>query len=78
MSKRRRLVAPFTLRGLEFPVGCDKPQASQGAKPYERFERPDPNDLWQIDFKGEFRMTSGQCYYSVGRPSGCGLVAGRN
>jgi transposase InsO family protein len=25
-----------------------------------RFERPEPNDLWQMDFKGEFRLSNGQ------------------
>jgi transposase InsO family protein len=32
-------------------------------KALRRFERPEPNDLWQMDFKGEFRMTNGRwCY----------------
>ena len=26
------------------------------------FERPNPNDLWQIDFKGRFRIAEGHCY----------------
>lgn len=30
-----------------------------GAKPFIRFERPLPNDLWQIDFKGHFPTQSG-------------------
>ena len=25
-------------------------------KPYRRFEYPDPNDLWQMDFKGHFSL----------------------
>jgi transposase InsO family protein len=27
-----------------------------------RFEKPNPNDLWQIDFKGRFRVAEGHCY----------------
>lgn len=31
--------------------------------PYQRFERSVPNELWQMDFKGEFKMTNGRyCY----------------
>lgn len=28
----------------------------------KRFEAPSPNDLWQMDFKGEYSMKSGHCY----------------
>lgn len=27
-----------------------------------RFERPAPNDLWQMDFKGHFAMRTGRCH----------------
>jgi transposase InsO family protein len=27
-----------------------------------RFERPAPNDLWQMDFKGHFAMVQGRCH----------------
>ncbi len=30
--------------------------------PIKRFEHENPNDLWQMDFKGEFRMGEGYCY----------------
>ena len=33
---------------------------SQG--PFIRFEHPHPNDLWQMDFKGEFRLPQGYCH----------------
>src|SRR5580658_439170 len=29
---------------------------------FERFERPAPNDLWQMDFKGHFAMDRGRCH----------------
>ena len=32
-------------------------------KAFVRFERNDPNELWQMDFKGEFKKTNGRyCY----------------
>ena len=34
-------------------------EASQRAKPMIRFEHAEPNDLWQMDFKGHFPMTGG-------------------
>ena len=27
-----------------------------------RFERPEPNDLWQMDFKGHFALAGGRCH----------------
>lgn len=40
-----------------------RPEDSEKRKPFERFERPEPNDLWQMDFKGEFRMGNrSYCY----------------
>lgn len=41
--------------------------ASQAATPWQRFVHEQPNDLWQIDFKGDFEMhpsghTSGRCH----------------
>jgi len=38
-------------------------EESAKRKAFVRFERAEPNELWQMDFKGEFRMTNGQwCY----------------
>jgi transposase InsO family protein len=30
--------------------------------PWQRFEHPEPNDLWQMDFKGHFATESGRCH----------------
>jgi transposase InsO family protein len=30
--------------------------------PFRRFERAEPNELWQMDFKGHFPMTRGRCH----------------
>lgn len=39
------------------------PAESARRKPYGSFERSRPNELWQIDFKGEFKMSNGRyCY----------------
>ena len=29
---------------------------------YQRFEHPAPNDLWQMDFKGQFPLRQGYCH----------------
>jgi len=34
--------------------------ASAGHKPFERFERAAPNELWQMDYKGHFATTAGR------------------
>jgi transposase InsO family protein len=38
------------------------PEASQEHKPWIRFEHPHPNDLWQMDFKGDFALEKGRCF----------------
>ena len=43
--------------------GCIEPEASVAATAFKRFERAKPNELWQMDFKGDFAMANGQrCY----------------
>jgi transposase InsO family protein len=38
-------------------------QAAPGAiKPFVRFEREHPNELWQMDFKGHFATNTGRCH----------------
>ena len=37
-------------------------EASRQATPFIRFEHPNPNDLWQMDFKGWFNMDKSRCY----------------
>jgi transposase InsO family protein len=36
--------------------GAGKPMA------FTRFEHPEPNDLWQMDFKGHFALRQGRCH----------------
>ena len=35
-------------------------EASLAATPYKRFEKDEPNQMWQADFKGNFTMQNGQ------------------
>ena len=43
--------------------GCISAEESLKRKPYTRFEKDACNDMWQADFKGEFRTEDGRyCY----------------
>jgi len=37
-------------------------RASEHPGAYQRFEREQPNELWQMDFKGDFALGRGRCY----------------
>jgi transposase InsO family protein len=39
----------------------DGPGAGE-ARDWTRFEHPEPNDLWQMDFKGHFALQAGRCH----------------
>ena len=36
--------------------------APAGRKPFARFERAAPNELWQMDYKGHFATRAGRCH----------------
>ena len=38
------------------------PKESAKHQAFRRFERAVPNELWQMDFKGEFKLSQGRCY----------------
>jgi transposase InsO family protein len=38
------------------------PKESAKHQAFLRFERATPNELWQMDFKGEFKLPQGRCY----------------
>ena len=38
------------------------PKESVKHQAFQRFERASPNELWQMDFKGEFKLSQGRCY----------------
>jgi transposase InsO family protein len=56
------LPAPSTITDILHRHGLISPQKSLAAEHYQRFERPEPNQLWQIDFKGDFALSRGRCY----------------
>jgi hypothetical protein len=42
--------------------GCIDPLESKKHEPMQRFERQQPNELWQMDFKGHFPTLSATCH----------------
>lgn len=42
--------------------GKISPEASELCEHYTRFERSLPNELWQMDFKGNFKLIEGKCH----------------
>jgi transposase InsO family protein len=43
--------------------GCISPGATLQHQPLQRFSRPEPNQLWQMDFKGHFALHGlGRCH----------------
>jgi transposase InsO family protein len=39
-----------------------EPGLGEHPGPYQRFEREQPNELWQMDFKGDFAIGGGRCH----------------
>ncbi len=39
-----------------------EPRTGEHPGPYQRFERAQPNELWQMDFKGDFGTSRGRCH----------------
>jgi transposase InsO family protein len=70
----RKIRAVLTNLGLDHAPACSTisnilkrngyidPQESIKHKPWRRFEAPDANDLWQMDFKGHFPISSERCH----------------
>ncbi|HEU5123581.1 MAG TPA: IS481 family transposase [Verrucomicrobiae bacterium] len=56
------LPATSTITGILHRHGLIDPLLSQASTPFERFERSQPNELWQIDFKGHFPLKNGRCH----------------
>lgn len=45
--------------------GCIDPEESRKRQPLQRFEREHCNELWQADFKGEFKTQDGRYCYAL-------------
>lgn len=54
--------APSTITGILHRHHRIRPEDSVNRQAFRRFEHPDPNDLWQMDFKGDFKYRTGRCH----------------
>jgi transposase InsO family protein len=63
---RRRGVQPLphpnTITDILHRHGLIEPEESAKRRPFQRFERALPNELWQMDFKGHFAVGGGRCH----------------
>jgi transposase InsO family protein len=55
-------LAPSTVTHILHRHGLISAQASEQARPWQRFEHEAPNCLWQMDFKGHFPTLAGPCH----------------
>ena len=58
----RAVPAPSTVTGILHRHGLITDEASDRTTAWQRFEHPEPNALWQIDFKGHFDTPAGRCH----------------
>lgn len=58
----RGLPAASTITAILQRNECIDPQESIKRRPMQRFERANPNELWQMDFKGYFKIDQGHCH----------------
>jgi len=54
------LPCPSTINAILKRNGLITKEASLAATPHIRFEKAEPNEMWQADFKGDFKMLNGQ------------------
>ncbi len=53
---------PSTFTRILHRHGLITPEASAHHRAFQRFVHPEPNDLWQMDFKGHFAIITGRCH----------------
>lgn len=58
----RGQLAPSTVTSILHRHGLISPEDSERATSTQRFEHAQPNDMWQMDFKGTFNTVAGPCY----------------
>ena len=56
------LPSPSTITAILTRHGRIDPSESAKHRAWQRFEHPEPNQLWQMDFKGHFAMMEGRCH----------------
>lgn len=54
--------APSTITEILRRHGKLDPDECEKRKPFQRFEKEEPNELWQMDFKGHFEIEGGRCH----------------
>ncbi len=54
--------AKSTIHAVLTRHGLIDPTESAKHTPHVRFERPQPNELWQMDFKGHFALQQNRCH----------------
>lgn len=54
-------LSPSTVTAILHRHDLITPEASQASTRWQRFEHPEPNAMWQIDFKGPVRTPAGVC-----------------
>ena len=59
---RQQNVAPSTVTAILHRHDLIDPAASTAATPWKRFEHAQPNQLWQMDFKGHFAVGKRRCH----------------
>lgn len=55
-------LSPSSVTRILHRHGLISDDASQAARPWQRFEHDAPNSLWQMDFKGHFPTLAGRCH----------------
>jgi transposase InsO family protein len=58
----REVPSASTITAILRRHGCLDAAAPVAHKPFERFERAAPNELWQMDYKGHFAIATGRCH----------------
>ncbi len=56
------LPSPSTITAILRRHGRIDPSEGAKHRAWQRFEHPEPNQLWQMDFKGHFAMMEGRCH----------------
>jgi transposase InsO family protein len=57
-----KIPVPSTITEILRRHGKLEDHKSEHPGPFQRFERAQPNELWQMDFKGHFPMARGRCH----------------
>src|SRR5262249_47608922 len=58
----RGVPSASTITAILHRHGLIDPEEGARHKAFRRFQRPAPNELWQMDYKGHFPMAAGRCH----------------